>query len=765
MAFTAESETGRSVESASVEALRRCGEHKLHATVALHNNVLATLAKRSPPEATLSWLARMRASRVPLDVVACNIQLKAYERMGDLAAAGSLLTQMMREADGLPAPDACSYNTVIAAMAHTQPTKAEALLTTMLDTGLAATEISFTSVIVAYAKAGRPKEAGKWLQRMLDSNVNPDTIACNAVLLAYANAGDADGAFHLLRHFETRARDECPNAKPDECSYNTVISACARAGRPAQAEEAFAALIAGGLNPGQLSYSGVMNAHAKAGDSRSAQAWLDKMGAAGIAPDAVSFNTVCSAHARVGDVTSAVALLGAMEAAGVSANPTTHAIMVNALVQAGDAPQAEKTLQRLLAQGTRVSASCFNTLISSYAKAKDPEASLRVLSLMKTHHVPPSLTTFNSVAAAHAACGDLARTEAVLAEAAAAGFPLDRYSYGALLQAVSKCCAPNSTQGRELGLLYVRRLLDSGVQLNDHLNFACRRVLGDEAFARLQAEHRAAPPARQTRSRQAASSGTALSSPGTALPSGSAWGGPRRASGGSGGGSSADGAWRRRDSDAPPGLLQPSPGPAIATPEPEVKDSVMADGDDEGWISVTPKDKNKSKRSPSSPLRSSRRSASERVPPSPVGRGGLGGGGGIQKDNQVKPKTPTRRPASGRQASSADSKGAEATSPPRAPPVAVLDGVRLTRSKSERDRLAQLSAQLAQGVESASAEAMGLGTAPPPGISLTQPSPWGNLNGAAGLPPGLPPGATGLPLKRSAASELALTLCDIGMDQ
>ena len=43
--------------------------------------------------------------------------------MGELVAAGSLLTQMMREADGLPPPDACSYNTVIAAMAHTQPTK------------------------------------------------------------------------------------------------------------------------------------------------------------------------------------------------------------------------------------------------------------------------------------------------------------------------------------------------------------------------------------------------------------------------------------------------------------------------------------------------------------------------------------------------------------------------------------------------------------------------------------------------------------------
>ena len=440
-----------------------------------------------------------------------------------------------------------------------------------------------------------------------------------------------------------------------------------------------------------------------------------------------------------------------MEAAGVAANPTTHAIMVNALVQAGDAAQAEKTLHRLLAQGTRVSASCFNTLINSYAKSKNPEASLRVLALMKTHRVAPSLTTFNSVAAAHAACGDLTSTETVLAEAATSGFPLDRYSYGALLQAVSKCCAPNSTQGRELGLTHVRRLLDSGVQLNDHLNFACRRVLGDDGFARLQAEHKASPAARQTRSRQAPSPQSASSpAPGSALTSGSSWGGGRASAGtpggGTPGGSSAEGGWRRRESGAPPGLMQPSPGPAwaspaVATPEPEVKDSVMADGDDEGWISVD-KSKDKGRRSSSSPLRSSRRSESgggawgsggsagarsggaaaamARVPPSPVSRGG------IKKDIQVKPKTPTRRPSSGDMSTKSPlikPQGAEL-------PPDMIDGVRLTRSKSERDRLMVLAGQLAQGVESASAEAMGRAASPPPGLpSLNQPSPWGNLNG------------------------------------
>ena len=114
-----------------------------------------------------------------------------------------------------------AHAATLATQAHTQPTKAEALLTTMLDTGLAATEISFTSVIVAYAKAGRPKEAGKWLQRMLDSNVNPDTIACNAVLLAHANAGvKPKQGCRLQPHSHLRwrgvgeQRGACPRLQP-----------------------------------------------------------------------------------------------------------------------------------------------------------------------------------------------------------------------------------------------------------------------------------------------------------------------------------------------------------------------------------------------------------------------------------------------------------------------------------------------------------------------------------------------------------------------
>ena len=88
-----------SVEAAAVNMLKRCTEYGVQANAALHNNVLAALSNRCPPEAVLSWLARMRDSGVGIDVYSCNIQLKAHLAMKDLGAASSLLSTMMRGND------------------------------------------------------------------------------------------------------------------------------------------------------------------------------------------------------------------------------------------------------------------------------------------------------------------------------------------------------------------------------------------------------------------------------------------------------------------------------------------------------------------------------------------------------------------------------------------------------------------------------------------------------------------------------------------
>ena len=246
--------TGYAVEAATSEMLRTCDACGCKPSMPMYNHALAALSRHAPPEAVLSWTARMRHAGVPLDLIACNMQLKAHAAMGDLRAATRLLTGMLRAADApapppgtaaaaaqLPPPDEVSFNTVIAALAHARkPGEAEALLIQMLDLGLhRPSTVTFTSVITGFALSSQPERATKWLRRMLDARIMPDARAFNGVLAAYANVADGAGARAVFALFLAHARDECPNAAPDLVTYNTLISACARANEPIEAERAF----------------------------------------------------------------------------------------------------------------------------------------------------------------------------------------------------------------------------------------------------------------------------------------------------------------------------------------------------------------------------------------------------------------------------------------------------------------------------------------------------------------------------------------------
>lgn len=501
--YTAKTSSGFPLEQAAMEMLEGCAKNSIKPTAALYNNVLASLTRKGRPEAVISWAQQMTAGGIKLDRVACNTLLKAYSEVGNLQEAVTMLTTMMR-GDALPSPDAVSFNTIISALAHSgEPQKAEEVLNTMADTGLKPDAHSFTGVISGYARAAKPEKAAHVLQRMLSLGVPPDTAVFNAVLLAFANSSDAAGALRTFSEFEQRTYDECPNAAPDLVSYNTLISACARAGQPVEAEQAFHRLVAQGLKPDQVSFSTVLSAHARAGNTAKAQAWLDQMLQTGISPDAVTFNTICSAHARVGDAKTALKCLEAMGRAGVEASPATHAIMVNALIQAGDSEGAEAGLRRLVTLGEKLSASSFNSLISMHAKARNPQRAASVFTLMCQTGVEPSLITYNALANAYANCGDIDAVERCLAQASARHLALDRFSYGALLTACAKSSAPKA-QVRKRAEGHIQALLHSATPLNDFLTNACTRAIGESSFRQLREAARKAHPGRSAAAPEAA---------------------------------------------------------------------------------------------------------------------------------------------------------------------------------------------------------------------------------------------------------------------
>lgn len=232
--------------------LQGCAALGVKATPAMYNNGLTALARRGRPAEVREWAEGMVSEGIKLDRVAANTLVKALCDLGQLGEASTLLTNMMR-AESLPPPDNVSFNTLISALSHAgESHKAEEVLNTMADTGLAPDAHSFTGVIYGYARAGQPDKAARLLHRMLSLNVPPDTAVFNSVLLAYANKPDATGALQTFDQFEQRTIDECPNASPDLVSYNTVISACAREARPVDAEITFDRLVARGLSPDQV---------------------------------------------------------------------------------------------------------------------------------------------------------------------------------------------------------------------------------------------------------------------------------------------------------------------------------------------------------------------------------------------------------------------------------------------------------------------------------------------------------------------------------
>lgn len=512
---------GVDIAVVSLWMLEQCSKAGRTPSEAMYNNVLAAMSTRCDPTVVLSWAARMEAAGVKLDQIACNIRLKA------LAASGAL-DQSVLSLRSMPTPDAASYNTLVsAAFGASRPQLAAQLLAEMIRRRLRPTPHTYTSAILGAARAGQPAEAALWYYRMLREG-EATTWTLNALLLAHANVADAASALVLMRQ-ATEEVGGHQHPQPDRVSFNTLITACARAKLPTEAEAAFAQMERRGLVPDQQSFSSVLLAHSRAGDAARSQHWFDRMVSSGIAPDDIAFNTLLAAHAD--SPAGAVAVLRQMAAAGVAASPTSHAIVIRALCHDGDTSAAEATLFALTAAGTQLNASAYNSLLAAYAKAGHAAAAEAVLRSMISNGVAPTLVTHNTVASAHAAAGaDVERVERVLERATAEGLTLDRFSYAPLLRACARVRA--STDGAaargaaERGRAIVLALLHSAIALDDQLRALCVKVVGREALSALERQCKA----RQGRAARAVAR-AAERADGAAWPAAGAWGVPKPAAG------------------------------------------------------------------------------------------------------------------------------------------------------------------------------------------------------------------------------------------
>jgi pentatricopeptide repeat protein len=342
--------------------------------------------------------------------------------------ADALLQRMQQMHDEglnpMACPDSVSFTSVIRAWARSSSPeaaeKAEALLIQCRELSAKHKNVTpdiimYNNVLDAWARGGgrqtrqvsgkqaddtRARRAESLLEQMKKSDVDvrPDAISYNIVMNAWFRSGRPEvagrRARELFDEMKQGYRAGQENLKPDLISYNTLIKLISRSGTPGCFDEARALIKEieqEGYTPDNVTYHTVMDAMVKSGEKGAAEAVEDmvaemeqkfKDGYGSVRPNEISFNILLHAYAMSNDPGSAV--------------------------------KSEKVLSKMIAlsenenrRDTAPSIISFSTVMDAYAKTGQAEAAESLFQkLLGSKHVGANTVSYNTVLNALAKSND-----------------------------------------------------------------------------------------------------------------------------------------------------------------------------------------------------------------------------------------------------------------------------------------------------------------------------------------------------------------------
>merc|ERR1719428_2648622 len=193
----------RAEEKTQIEACVKAGDlpgaearlarlaEKGNADAICYNMLISLCAKLGEPKKADQWMRRMLQAGVRPDVASFNSNIDACARSGDIEGAEQWLTKMSTA--GLGA-NTVSYNTVINACAKAgNIPRAQWWMQQLCEAGTPDV-VSYTSLINAFAQKGDAYGAEKWLIHMVQSGIEANVVSFSTVITACARVGDKAAA-------------------------------------------------------------------------------------------------------------------------------------------------------------------------------------------------------------------------------------------------------------------------------------------------------------------------------------------------------------------------------------------------------------------------------------------------------------------------------------------------------------------------------------------------------------------------------------------
>lgn len=322
------------------------------------------------------------------NVVAYNAYLKANRGNGFKAALAIL--ERMKHAG--QRPDVVTYNTVIDFLSSEENGAAIAedlVRKDMPRNGVKPDLLTFNTLIKGVARnRGNKSDAGtalgaayKWLRELQTRGLKPDEFTYQSMVSACAAAGDAPRALDFFRKVETERAKRAQSGRGFVGSHSNVR----RSGSPNASDWM--------LLPHPAAYVALMRAFLSSGAKDGVDSVLvlrDEMVARGLELGRTGFTAVADAYAQRGDFESVEATLGEMVAReDGKLGAVHHCIRMKALCNSGRLDDAIALLGEVEEADTAV----FNLLIFACAKNRDYDRLMDVLRRMEAAGVEPDAIT------------------------------------------------------------------------------------------------------------------------------------------------------------------------------------------------------------------------------------------------------------------------------------------------------------------------------------------------------------------------------------
>ncbi|CAN8301568.1 unnamed protein product [Cochlearia groenlandica] len=400
--------------------------------VVTYSTLLDSYIRKENIDAVLEIRRRFVEAEIPMDLVMCNILLKAFLLVGAYGEAG-VLYRAMPEMD--LRPDTVTYSTLVEGFCKTGHIEEAFEMFNELRKSSVSSAVCYNCIIGALCEKGMMETAMEVLielcEKALCLEVNTSRILLHSV---YAS-GSEKGILDLVYRIDQLNSNICLAMFNDAIlllcnrgSFDSVIEVymvMKRKGLAIRSHSEILKALVDNLravdayrlvvNDGESSlpsmdvidYTIIIDGLCKEGFLIKALDLCNFAKQRGITLNIVTYNSLIKGLCQQGCLIEALRLFDSLEIFGLIPSEVSYGILIDSLCKEGLLRDADKFLDRMVSKGLVPNILIYNSMIDGYCKLGRTEDAVRILSRKMIGSVTPDAFTVSSLIKGYTKKGDM----------------------------------------------------------------------------------------------------------------------------------------------------------------------------------------------------------------------------------------------------------------------------------------------------------------------------------------------------------------------